>query len=210
MPWEVDSPQSLALICLISGILLPLPEDVALLLAGWALRTGSLQPVEALIAAFLGVLGRDSIAFSAGYLLEERLERWPLGMRLLRSRAVQRARDSFQRRGAPMLFFTRFAVGMRAPLYFAAGMLGHRFRTFIVADVIGLLITTPLSLWLGWRFGEQAAQTLTGLLAHQRLVLALLVLALGGRWWWVQRRRWAALQHTVDREKSTSKGLDRP
>ncbi|HNH45974.1 MAG TPA: DedA family protein [Myxococcota bacterium] len=208
MPWEVDSPLSLALICLISGIVFPLPEDVALLLAGWAIRTGGLQPVEAGIAAFCGVLGRDSIAFGAGYLLEERLERWPLGRRLLRSRAVQRARESFQRRGAPMLFFTRFAIGMRAPLYFAAGMLGHRFQTFIVADMVGLLITTPLTLWLGWRFGEQAAQTLTGLLAHQRLVLALLLLAVGGRWWWVQRRRWAALQHTVDREKARSEGLD--
>lgn len=201
MPWEVDNPQSLALICLISGLLFPLPEDIALLLAGWAIRQGKMELGAVWVAAYFGVLGRDTIAFGCGYLLEERLERWSLGRRLLASRRLQRARDIFQRRGASMLLLTRFAVGMRAPLYFAAGMLGHRFRVFLLADLLGLLITTPLTLWLGWRFGEHAAETLKELLTHQRAILASLLVILAGRWWYLRKRRWAALAHTVEKQE---------
>lgn len=185
-----DAPLALFFACLVSGILVPLPEDVALLVAGWRLRTGELTLADAFLAGFAGTLGRDLIAFGLGAVVGPRLERLPLVRRVLGEARLARAHALFERHGPGMLFLTRFAVGLRAPLYFVGGSLGFPVRRFFVVDAAGLVVTVPITLWLGHLFGEDAAAGLKVALAHQRLVLGAAVGA--GVAWWVWRSRRAA------------------
>ena len=182
-----DAPLALFLACLVSGLLVPLPEDVALLVAGWRVRTGELDAAHALVAGFAGTLGRDLFVFGLGGLVGPRLERLPRVRRLLGEGRMARAHALFEARGAPMLFLTRFAVGLRAPLYWVGGTLGFPLRRFLLLDAVGLALTVPATLWAGYTFGEDAALGLHAALAHQRMVLAALVL-IGAVAWWFRRR----------------------
>lgn len=181
-------PFALFVTCLVSGLLVPLPEDVALLVAGWKVREGDLTLSAALAAGFAGTLCRDLVAFGLGSVIGPRLERLPLVRRALGEARLARAHALFERHGPRMLFFTRFAVGLRAPLYFVGGSLAFPVRRFLVLDALGLALTVPLTLWLGNTFGEDAAAALTVALSHQRAVFGLLVVA-GLSAWLVRRAR---------------------
>ncbi len=185
---SASGPLALFFACLVSGLLVPLPEDVALLVAGWQLRAGDLTLTDALVAGFVGTLGRDLIAFGLGTLVGPRLERLPLVRRALGEARLARAHALFEHHGSRMLFLTRFAVGLRAPLYFVGGSLAFPLRRFLLVDALGLALTVPLTLWLGSAFGEDAAAGLKVALAHQRVVVSLVVLA-ALTWWLVQRLR---------------------
>lgn len=185
---SAGEPLALFLACLVSGILIPLPEDVALLVAGWQMNAGQLSLSAAFLAGFAGTLGRDLIAFGLGALVGPRLERLPLVRRFLGEARLARAHAMFEREGRRMLFFTRFAIGLRAPLYFVGGSLAFPMRRFLLLDALGLCVTVPLTLWLGHTFGEKAAAGLKVALAHQRVVFVCLVIA-GLAWWLFQRFR---------------------
>lgn len=182
----LGGPVALLFACLASGLLVPLPEDVALLVAGWEARRGALDPGWAALAGIVGTLGRDAVAFGLGRLLGPRIERLPFVRRMIGERRLARAHASFAARGGRMLFWARFAVGLRTPLYFAAGSLGHPVRGFVLVDLAGLLLTVPLTLALGAALGSDAAETLVRALVHQRV--ALLVATVGGLGWLWWRR----------------------
>lgn len=173
MSWNAQSPLQLFLYCLGCGIVIPLPEDLILLIAGWSILQGQLEFMPALIAATFGILGRDSLMFWAGRYAEVLLERWPYTQRWLQSKRMDRARHLYENYGIRMLILTRFAVGMRPPLYVMAGMLSHRPSIFLLTDLLGLLITTPLTLWLGWCYGETAVALVESALGHTRLLLGI-------------------------------------
>ncbi len=181
-------PTALFVACLVSGLLVPVPEDVALLVAGWQIQAGDLPLGGALVAGIAGTLGRDVVAFGLGRLIGPRLERLPLVRRILGEARIGRAHALFARRGHGMLFLTRFAVGLRAPLYFVGGTLGFPIRRFLLLDLSGLALTVPVCLWLGASFGEDAAAGLKLALGHQRLVLATIAMGLGA-WLLAQRMR---------------------
>ncbi len=179
--------------CLVSGLLVPLPEDVGLLVAGWRIHEGELPLVPALVAGFAGTLGRDLVAFGLGALVGPRLERLPLVRRVLGEARLARAHALFERHGRRTLFLTRFAIGLRAPLYFVGGSLGFPLRRFLLVDAVGLVLTVPLTLWLGHTFGADAARAVEAGLAHQRVVLAT-TLAGVLAWWAIGARRRAAVR----------------
>jgi membrane protein DedA with SNARE-associated domain len=182
------TPLSLFLACLASGTLVPLPEDVALLVAGHAAAQGRIGYGAVLIAGTLGTLGRDVLAYLAGRLVAPHLETSRWLKRVAGSRRIAHARGLLARHGTRMVFATRFAVGLRAPLYFASGTLGFPFARFLALDAVGLLVSVPLTLWLGAWAGPTAAEAVQGALAHQRVAVGV-VIVVGLAWVLVKRRR---------------------
>ncbi|MSP56387.1 MAG: hypothetical protein EXR69_12410 [Myxococcales bacterium] len=183
----MNPPEALFLACLVSGVLVPVPEDAPLLLAGLAISRGELSaPVAALIGV-TSTLSRDGFLYGLGRLAGPRLHALlekVIGPQL--GRAIDRFEGRSQGQQDGLLFLTRFAVGMRGPLYIVAGLLDISLRRFLVLDVIGLLIHVPLVLALGAYYGEDAATALQGLLTHQQpVVLGLTALVLAA---WLRRR----------------------
>lgn len=185
----MSPPEALFLACLVSGVLVPLPEDVPLLLAGLAISRGELSAPVAALIGLSSTLSRDGFLFAlgrfAGPRLQALLERI-LGPRL--GRAIDRFEGRSQGQQDALVFLTRFAVGMRGPLYIVAGLLDVSPRRFLLLDVIGLLIHIPIVLWLGAHYGEDAATALQGVLTHQRPVVLGLT-AIGLAVWLVRRVR---------------------
>lgn len=183
----LGEPTALLFACLASGLLVPFPEDVALLVAGWEIRVGTLDPALACAAGVVGTLGRDAVAFGLGRAIGPHIERHPRVRRLVGDRRIERARALFERHGARMLFWTRFVVGLRAPLYFVGGSMRFPLRRFLGLDLLGLLVSVPLTLAIGAWAGSDAARAVAAAVAHQRTLLALAAGA--GLLWLLARQR---------------------
>lgn len=186
----VSGPVALFFACLFSGLGIPLPEDIPLLVAGWQLRQGNLALPGSLVAAFAGVLARDFVAFNLG-----RWARRGSRCRWLRAYTTgprfEGARRMAHRWGGAVLLGARLLAGFRVPLYFAAGFGGVQRRWFWGVEIPGLAVMVPCTLWLGWWLGESARQTVmrvveegrTGVLWVLGALAAVAVVAWLRAWW---------------------------
>ena len=152
-------------LCLFAGIGVPLPEDIAVALAGVLVATGEVNWLPALALAWLGVLGRDSIVWCLGRFFGDWALRRKWLLRLIGAHRVDRARALVIRRDSLAVLMGRALIGMRVPVFFVAGTMGVPFRKFVFWDALGLLVTTPILLGLGAYLGEPIVDILTATLA---------------------------------------------
>ncbi len=167
----------LLLMCMLSGIVLPLPEDFPLVYAGVAIAEGRFTWAPTLAVAIVGVGLRDAFVYGVGrylgvWLLEsERSERW------FKKERIQRAEKMVRDRGPQAVLIGRFLIGFRAPVFLVAGACKLSFRKFIFWDTLGMMLAVPGMIWLGWAFGEQITDMMFWLNARSREVLIMAVLA---------------------------------
>jgi len=180
-----SGPGAVFLACALSGLGIPVPDDFPLLVAGWEVSAGVSPPWPTFLAGFAGVFVRDLTAFSVGYWLR-RLGHLPQLARVRRSRRIAKVEGLVERFGHRSLWFARYAVGLRVPLYVAAGLSGDSYRRMLAINLPGLLLTVPLTLWLGWRYGEASVLWLLRHLTMRPLVAGgvLLVTVALAVWAW--------------------------
>ncbi len=155
-------PAAIFLACAISGLGWPVPDDFPVLVAGWQSQAGEIPLWPSAMAAFAGVFLRDTLAFSIGYWIR-RVGHHPRFAFLQRSARFRQVDRVVERFGQRAIWFARFAVGLRVPLYVASGLSGDSYRRYLSINVPGLLLTVPLTFWLGWRYGEASV---TWLIRH--------------------------------------------
>ncbi|HET6880796.1 MAG TPA: DedA family protein [Pirellulales bacterium] len=139
----------------LTGVGLPVPEEVLVIGAGIASRNGVLEPIAALITCIASAMLGDCFMYGIGYhfghgLLRDR--RW--FARLLNARNERKMEHRIRDHGLKVLFVTRFLVGVRTPVYVAAGILRIPFRQFIFCDLISASVVVSLFFGLSYRFAE--------------------------------------------------------
>lgn len=184
------SPGGVFLLCAGAGWAVPLPQDVSLAWAGLAVARGSLGLGPALVAGTAGIVVRDTLLYGAGRLLTGGLSRWALARRWLEGGRIRRARAFVARRGGVAILIGRFTVGARTPVFISAGAAGVPLRTFLAWEVLGALITTPLTVAAGYLFGESMVDALMWAIVRTRWVVPLaLTAALGVYLLWRKSRK---------------------
>jgi membrane protein DedA with SNARE-associated domain len=136
----------------VAGVWLPgsiflgtfITEDLSCVAAGVFAADGHIDYVTAIIACSLGIWLGDIGLYLIGWLTTRGLLRWGWAKRRLQGRDNSAWRQAFERRGAKILFASRFLPGTRVPSYLAAGAIGWPLWRF--AGVLGLavVIWTPL------------------------------------------------------------------
>jgi membrane protein DedA with SNARE-associated domain len=151
-----------------------LSEDLTCISAGVMAAQGRIDLGLAIFACFLGILAGDLLLFLAGrHLGRPAIERAPLKW-LIRAADVERGSAWFSRRGAIVIFISRFVPGMRLPTYVAAGLLKTSFWRFTLYFSLAAAIWTPLLVALSSALGAEVLKS--ALLAKQSfLVKALAV-----------------------------------
>ncbi|MCB9677817.1 MAG: VTT domain-containing protein [Alphaproteobacteria bacterium] len=161
--------------CALSGIAIPMPEDLPLLAAGATLtEPGALLGLA--VAGGLGVLCRDAVFFLVGRFAGERALRWRWVVWMLGEGRLARARDLVERRGGRAVLIARFLVGFRSAAFLVAGAMGVRPRDFVVWDLVGITASVPLLLGLGAVVGAPVTSAIGWLLEHRLLVVAMAAL----------------------------------
>jgi len=183
-------PFAVFLLLMLTGIGVPLGEDLILIPAGILLGFGELHPIwMTALFAYLGVLCSDCLWFVLC---------WTYGTPLLHKRWFKRAvhprrlleiKHQIERRGMWVVVIARFVPGSRTPAITAAGLLHLSFWKFALATAAACLVTVPLQLGLGYFISKgvgspESADRIKWFIAVIVGILGvLLVLA-----WWRQQR----------------------
>jgi membrane protein DedA with SNARE-associated domain len=174
---------------LAGGIGLPIPEELALVTAGWFIARG--EPAWPMcVAAILAVLAGDVLMYVAG-----RSARLGLVRRLIGERRILKLEAVCLRWGAKLLLVARFVPGLRSALLVAAGAGRVSFARFAVCDGIAALAGAGLWISLGHRLGPRLDEA-RALVADMRGVIGVAAVAL-------------ALM-ALARSRRPSKSLDEP
>jgi len=137
------------LLLLLCGLGLPLPEDIVLVAAGVLAAEDSRPVFPIMVLMYTGILLGDFITFCLGKYLGSRALRSKWGQVFIRPEKLKRAEDLFHKHGVWVIFVGRFLPGLRAPLFFSAGLLGFSRLKFLSIDGFAALISAPLFVWLG-------------------------------------------------------------
>jgi membrane protein DedA with SNARE-associated domain len=158
----------------LTGCGLPVPEEVAIVLAGVLSAQGNLLAGPALAACLSGALLGDCIIYAVG-------RRWgpsllvahPRFARLLRADREAKFEEAIERHALKVLLLARFMVGIRGPVYLAAGAVRMPFRRFVVYDTLGVTMVAGSVFSLSYAYGDDVL----GWIRNAELTITLAVLA---------------------------------
>lgn len=162
----------------VAGLGVPLPEDILLLAAGSLSHRTGLSPLLVVPVCMLGVLLGDSLLFNSARRLGESAIERPMFRRLLPPKVRQRVEALMRKRGPVIIFVARHVAGLRAPVFALAGMHGMPLKRFLVWDALGMLISVPVTIALGYFFSEHLDRVRAGVDHAEHWVLGGVVLAL--------------------------------
>lgn len=178
---------------LLSGVGVPLPEDISLVAGGVIAGLGYANVHVMFAVGMIGVLLGDSSMFLLGHHYGDRVLRLRLFRWLLPPKRYAKVQRKFERYGTRAMFVARFLPGMRSAIFFTAGTT-HRvpYFKFIVLDGMAALISVPLWVYLGY-VGADNKVLLTTWMHRGRngvwLVAAVALLTVLVLWWRRRRRR---------------------
>jgi membrane protein DedA with SNARE-associated domain len=172
----------IALILVLGGLGLPIPEEAPIILAAVLTRQGRMSAAPALASCLGGVLLGDFVVYLLGFFYGEKV----LSLRLTR-RLLTRAREAqikgyFHRHGFKILVSGRFVPGFRTAAYLTAGILKLPTLKLLVTDLIAASLSTAMMFGLGFAFASQIEK---GIREVQQWVA--LVLAAGISGWLIYR-----------------------
>ena len=182
-----------AIVFLLCGMGLPLPEELVLLAAGYLCAkfpdTISLPVMMAWCAG--AILVGDLLPFVAGRVFGVRLLRlrW---MRLVVTKQRLANFDRwFRKRGDLVILIARFLAGLRMVAFFTAGTMKMPWRRFLLLDGLGIALIVPSLTWLGYHSAGFIERVVATAQKVERGILwgSLAAAVVVGIWYWLWRRR---------------------
>lgn len=182
-------PFAVFLLLMLSGIGLPLGEDVITIPAGMLVEEGVMELWPVLIATYLGVVCSDVLWFAVcrHYGTPLLHKRWM--KRLVHPRRLLEAKHQFQERGTWLVIMSRFIPSSRTTTITIAGMLHMPLWKFALATAGCVLITAPMQVGLGYLVGAGMGEDKPNLVLMLIGLVVLITALTFGLTWWTQHRR---------------------
>jgi membrane protein DedA with SNARE-associated domain len=181
------------LVLILTGSGLPIPEEVPVIWAGVASKTGDLDPWLALASCLIGAMLGDHVMYFVGrHFGRSVLREHPWFARFIKPEQEAQIEQMLRKHGLKLFFLTRFLVGFRSPVYLAAGILRVPFRRFFFADALSATVVLGTVFALAYAYGEHIGKLVkeTQYLVTAGVILAVAIAFLV--WWRRHRRRIAA------------------
>ncbi|MCG8335343.1 MAG: DedA family protein [Proteobacteria bacterium] len=137
------------------GLGLPVPEDITLFAAGFLAFKGRITLTGAFLVGMIGVLVGDSFMYWIGRIFGRKVFQWPLFRRMFTEARIKKAEEKIQKNARIICFTSRFAPGLRAPIYLTSGIMGVPFHVFFVMDALAALISVPVWVYLAYFLGDK-------------------------------------------------------
>lgn len=162
----------------ICGLGVPIPEEISLILAGYAAYKFPgvnvwLISVVCVLSILAGDLTMFLIARRWGHqLLKTRFFGW-----LLPPPRMEKVHRYFDKHGNKTVFFARFLAGIRMPVYFTAGMTKMHPVRFLLLDLAGALISGPTSVWIAYKLSDTLEHAMKGVNNAGHWILGVVLVA---------------------------------
>ena len=178
----------IALLLVLGGLGLPVPEEAPIILAAVLSKNETLWWPLALAACFIGVLLGDFVVYFLGYYYGERVLSLKLTRKFLTQAREAQIKGYFHRHGFKILILGRFAVGFRTAAYLTAGILKLPALKLLLTDICAATLSTGLMFGLGYVFAHQIERSFDKV---KHWLTATIALALIG---WLGHRYYKARQ----------------
>jgi membrane protein DedA with SNARE-associated domain len=172
------------------GLGLPLPEDISLILGGFLAYKGAVSLPVMMFTGFAGILVGDSLIYMAGRRLGTRVGGGGgngFFARIVTPEKRAKVESLFAIHGQKIVMIARFLPGVRAVTYFTAGSAKMAYWKFILWDGLAALVSAPVFVFLGHRFGGELELMIEKLKEGQVVVFG--VLGAAGLAYLLYRRR---------------------
>jgi len=178
-PWIVYG------LLLLSGVGIPLGEDIIIIPAGMLVQQGALPLWPTLLAAYAGVVSGDMLWFLVCYKFAVRLVHKKWFKRIVHPKRMLQVKYQFDVRGVWVIVLARFIPASRTTTITVAGMMHMKFWKFAVATLICCLITAPMQLFAGWWIADslQAKSMVELVIRLLGLVVVVVAFILAYRLW---------------------------
>jgi len=182
----LQGPPLLFVLCLASCLALPVPASIAMLAAGAIAAEGGLSLHWLALAAFLGAITGDQIAYFIGRAGRGPLIRW-IDRNPKRREARQKAEAWTERRAGPGVLLSRWPISPLGPyVNFAAGASNLTWRKFTAWGAPGEAVWVSVNLGFGYFFAGEINRL--WMIGHETVVVVLALLALAALLIWRWRR----------------------
>jgi membrane protein DedA with SNARE-associated domain len=179
----------IALVLVLGGLGLPIPEEAPIILAAVLTRNGQMSAPAALATCLGGVLLGDFVVYFLGFFYGEKVLSLPLTRRLLTRQREAQIKGYFHRHGFKILVSGRFVPGFRTAAYLTAGILKLPALKLLLTDLVAASLSTTLMFGLGLLFAHQIQK---GIREVQQWITVIVAVGVGGwllyRYYRAQRR----------------------
>ncbi|MEK9131948.1 MAG: DedA family protein [Patescibacteria group bacterium] len=163
------------LIALLSGHLIPFPEDIILLVAGYLASAGFVNPYYAGGVALIGILIGDTILYRLSRSNSRLIHRMREHVRL---RLIVRE-SLIKKHIRKVIFFSRFVPFFRSLGPVISGILKVPRKTFQLYNFLGMAIYVPLTVSIGYVFGSHVNSLVEKADAFRHGMFIFLIVVLG-------------------------------
>jgi len=163
---------TIILVLILTGTGLPIPEEVPVFAAGVLSANGQMNPWLALGACLFGALAGDCVMYWIGRHFGRSVVReHPWWAHFVKPEREVRIERMIQQHGLKVFLMARFMVGLRSPVYLAAGVLRVPFRRFFLIDLFCATTVIGVFFGLSYYFGP----TITKWIPRLEILLTSLV-----------------------------------
>lgn len=146
---------AIILLLILTGLGLPIPEEVAIIAAGVMSGHGQMNPWLAWASCMIGVLCGDLIVYGIGrHFGRSVIREHPFWARFVNAEREAQIERMIERHGLKVFFLARFLVGLRSPVYLTAGILRMGVRRFLLTDLFCATVVVGLFFLLSYFFGQ--------------------------------------------------------
>ncbi len=159
------------------GYLIPLPEEIFLLVVGYIAGIGIYNAYLATLFAILGVLTGDNILFWFSKYKVSRIV--DMVNRQLDKHKIMKYRHLMKEHIGKTIFTLKFIVGLRVFSPFLAGSMKVKWRIFQFYNLLAVLIYIPILVFLGFHFHNKLALVITGVEIVRHLIFLVALVLIG-------------------------------
>ena len=141
---------ALFILMFFAGFIVPLPSNALMLVVGVFVSQGYMDLNTSIIVAILGNVGGDSFGFWLTHRYGDRFFKRLAGKK---SGRLDRLRRYIQRSAAWTILITRFSNAVGMVINFLCGLMGVRYRKFILFDAVGNFLNLTSMILLGFFIG---------------------------------------------------------
>ena len=160
----------------LAGYVIPLPEEVMLLVAGYIAGFG-FNFYAVVLASILGVLTGDSILFwlsrYKGSKLVDKLKR------RVDKHEVAKYRHLMKEHIGKTIFILRFIIGLRFLSPFLAGSMRIKWKNFQFYNMLAAIVYVPIMVFLGYHFHNKLVVLITSFEIARHIIFILVLVAIG-------------------------------
>ena len=162
-----------------TGVGLPIPEELPVVMGG--VLAGSHPDIYWFImlpVCIAGVIVGDSFLYALGRFYGPRLlqHKW-IQRRVFPPDRLAKIEQNFHQYGVKLLLFARLTPGVRAPIFFTAGMTRLPIARFVLADSIYAVPGVSFLFFLGWWFTDSMVDFVKGPLENAKSIIVFVVVA---------------------------------